>query len=485
LNVEFKNIFKNTGIIGLSQVILIIVTVIRSKITALLLGSEGMGIIYLISNSLGVIGTITNLGFGTIALKNIAKAHLNDGQNKIPVLIRHYQIVSWITGLFGLFLTIILAYFLSIYVFNSENYVLEFIFLSSTVLMAQINTGYFTALQGLQKFKLLAYSNIVAGIISLLFAFLIMFFLEKSGIILLVFSYSLIPMLISIGYFRRLNINKTKINVGYIKVLFVDLIKNGTIISLTRFLPLLISMILFYVLTKFGSNKIVGLYSAGFSIIFNYANLLFNSMESEYFTRINKYKSNEELKNAVGFQTELIISFISPIIIFFIIFIDDILILLYSREFLDINQMMKIAIVGLLFKGLSWPLNYLYLIDNKTKKYFTIELASNLVLLILNIIFFIKFDLLGLGYSFLFSQILISLILFYLVAKDFKINISRRLLSYLFIQFLLCSLTLLISISDYFSSINYWLFLICIFYNIWYLNKTIKFRDLAFKVYSK
>ena len=67
--------------------------------------------------------------------------------------------------------------------------------------------------------------------------------------------------------------------------------------------------------------------------------------------------------------------------------------------------MMSTAMLGLLFKGISWPLNYIYLLKNNTKKYFTLEFIGNLVLLIMNIAFFLKFGLDQMGVSYLISQI--------------------------------------------------------------------------------
>jgi uncharacterized protein (UPF0333 family) len=56
---------------------------------------------------------------------------------------------------------------------NTNRKYLEFILLSTAVLLAQVNTGYFVAIQGMRQFKNLAMSNVVAGVISLVFCSLI------------------------------------------------------------------------------------------------------------------------------------------------------------------------------------------------------------------------------------------------------------------------------------------------------------------------
>jgi O-antigen/teichoic acid export membrane protein len=467
---DFRSIFLNTGIIGISQVILIIVTIARSKISAVLLGPEGMGIIYMISNSLGIIGTITNLGFGTIAIKNISKSAAKENSS---LIIQHYRVISLMTGMFGLILTILCSYFLSIYTFNSTNYVFEFIILSTAVLLAQINTGYFVAIQGKRQFKSLAISNIISGILSLIVCSIIMVLFKNKGIISIIFLTSFIPTIVSYYFFKKLELTKQEINFRYLKYLIFDLIRNGTIISLTRFLPLLSSFILYFIMNKFGSNAVIGLYTAGFSIIFNYSNLLFTTIESEYYTRISKLKDSEEIKSTVNFQIELILTFITPIIICFIIFIDLVIRILYTNDFLSINNMMSTAMLGLLFKGISWPLNYIYLLKNNTKKYFTLEFFGNFLLLILNITFFLKFGLERMGFSYILSQILLTIITLIMVFKDYNIKLTKKTVNYILVQMFFCLLCYLIaSFSNSLSYLNYPLLALILIYNLYYINKT-------------
>ena len=72
---SYRQIMKATSIFGGVQVYNIIISVIRSKFIAVLLGPTGMGISGLLTSTTGLIGNITNLGLSTSAVKNVAAAN--------------------------------------------------------------------------------------------------------------------------------------------------------------------------------------------------------------------------------------------------------------------------------------------------------------------------------------------------------------------------------------------------------------------------
>ena len=72
---SYTQIVKATSIFGGVQVFNIIIQILRSKIIAVLLGPEGMGIIGLLKTTIDFIGKLSNFGLGTSAVKNISEAY--------------------------------------------------------------------------------------------------------------------------------------------------------------------------------------------------------------------------------------------------------------------------------------------------------------------------------------------------------------------------------------------------------------------------
>lgn len=71
---HIKSILKTTSLFGGVQVFQIIISIIRAKVIAVLLGPTGMGILGLLTASISLIGGLTGFGLGTSAVKNVARA---------------------------------------------------------------------------------------------------------------------------------------------------------------------------------------------------------------------------------------------------------------------------------------------------------------------------------------------------------------------------------------------------------------------------
>ena len=69
---SYRQIVKATSLFGGVQFFQIIISVIRSKFVAILLGPAGMGIVGLLTATTGLVAGLTNFGLGTSAVKNIS-----------------------------------------------------------------------------------------------------------------------------------------------------------------------------------------------------------------------------------------------------------------------------------------------------------------------------------------------------------------------------------------------------------------------------
>src|SRR5438270_7428171 len=104
---SYKQRFKATSIFGGVQVFIILITIIRSKVVALLLGPTGMGIVGLITSTTAFINNLTNFGITTAAVKNIADSYSSNDAIKLGKTVAVFRRLVWITGLLGLAITLL------------------------------------------------------------------------------------------------------------------------------------------------------------------------------------------------------------------------------------------------------------------------------------------------------------------------------------------------------------------------------------------
>ena len=99
---EYKNSLKATSLFGGVQVYNIIITILKSKVVALLLGPGGMGIYGLLTSTTGLITSATNFGLATSAVKDIAGANASGDMKRVSRTITVFRRWVWVTGLLGM-----------------------------------------------------------------------------------------------------------------------------------------------------------------------------------------------------------------------------------------------------------------------------------------------------------------------------------------------------------------------------------------------
>ena len=148
---SYRKIFKATSLFGGVQSFNIIISVIRSKLVAVLIGPAGMGIAGLLTATTGFIAAFTNFGLETSAVKNVAAADTTGDKERVKTTVTALRRLVWVTGILGMIVTAILSPWLSRLTFGNKDYTLAFIWLSVTLLFKQLSSGQLVILAGTAK----------------------------------------------------------------------------------------------------------------------------------------------------------------------------------------------------------------------------------------------------------------------------------------------------------------------------------------------
>ena len=398
---------KATSLFGGVQFVQIIIQIIRSKVVALLLGPTGMGLIQLFTTTVNLLGSLTNFGLGTSAVKDMAAADSSENPTEVSRISTVLKKLIWATGLMGAILTIILSPQLSELTFENRQYTSAFIWLSISLLFNQLTSGQLAVLQGLRKLKLLAKANLFGSFLGLLVTLPLYYYFELDGIVPAIIITSLITLLASWYYSRQLKINSLSISLGDILLQGKEMLKMGFLISLTGLLTVAASYILRIYITRVGGVDQVGLYGAGFAIIESYVGLVFTAMSKDYYPRLSAvHTDNLKVKEIVNQQALLALLILIPIILGFLIFSPYVVRLLYSSEFLPITGMINWAILGIYFRAVSWSMGFVLLAKSDSKIFVKTAVGFNALFLCLNIAGYYFGGLIGIGISFLVNYII-------------------------------------------------------------------------------
>lgn len=435
---SYKQVFKATSIFGGVQVFNILIAVLRSKLVAVLLGPAGMGIVSLFTTTIGLITGITNFGLGTSAVKNIAAAEGSGNNEKLGKTVAVFRRLIWITGGGGFVLTLILAPWLSELAFKDKSYTLGFLLVSVTLLFSQISHGQNVILRGMRKIQFLAKASMFGALGGLLISIPLYYFFGENGIVPAIILTSVSTLSISWFYANKVKIPIMTIDKEIFQTEGKEMLKMGFLISMSGLIAMGTAYIVRIFISNSGSLVDVGLFTAGFSIIGTYAGMVFTAMSTDYYPRLSAV-ANDNIKcnEAINQQAEIALLILAPILIIFLVFVQWGVILLYSKEFLGIVDMLLWATLGVFFKALSWCIGFVFLAKSATKVYFWNELTANAYILVFNIIGYKYFGLTGLGVSFLIAY-LIYFIQVFLVSKSlYRFSMSKVNLQIFGLQFLI------------------------------------------------
>jgi O-antigen/teichoic acid export membrane protein len=435
---SYRQIIKATSLFGGVQVYNIIISIIRSKFIAILLGPAGMGIAGLLGSTTGLIRGLTDFGLSTSAVKDVASANSTGNKTRIATIVTVLRRWLWITGLLGMLITVVFSSWLSQLTFGNRNYTMAFIWISITLLFNQLCDGQLVILQGLRKLQYLAKANMSGSLLALFITIPLYYIWDIDAIVPAIIITSLISLLLSWYFAHKLNIETIKVTRVRTLAEGKDMLVMGFMLSLSGIVTLGTSYIVRIFISNTGGVAQVGLYNAGFAIINTYVGLIFTAMGTDYYPRLSALaKSPDQSKLLINQQAEVAILILAPIIMIFLVYIHWIVILLFSNKFIEVNEMIHWAALGMFFKSASWAIAFILLAKGASKLYFWNEFFASTYMLGFNILGYQVMRMTGLGISFFFGY-LIYLIQVFLVSNiKFRFSFNSTFIRIFVLQFTL------------------------------------------------
>ena len=478
----YRSIFKATSIFGGVQVYQILIGVIKSKFIAVLLGPVGMGVQGLYQSAIQVVQGLTNLGLSQSAVRDVSEAYGSNDENRIGHTVSVVKRLVWFTGLLGLLVTICLSPILSKSSFGNYDHIIPFIALSITVLLDQLTAGQKVIIQGTRKIKLLAKATAVGATIGMLCSVPLYYFMGLAGIIPAFFVYSIVSLFLSYFYSHKIKIKEVQVSLKDSFQGGKSMLKLGIAMSINAILINVFSYILRAFIRHTGGIEEVGLFTAGFTILNVYVGMVFNAMSTDYFPRLSAInKDNNGCKTLINQQAEVALLILSPIVFLCIILMPFLIRLIYSEDFLAANDYISWAVLGLMFKCVSWVIAFIFLAKSESKLFVVNETITQIYSLVLQLVGYFLFGLSGLGIAFTLSYIIYCIQVYIIAHKKYEFIFSDSMIRCFIILFVMVSAGFaLIHILN--SAIVYipltLLLVLCSWYSIKELNERMDFLSV-------
>lgn len=423
---SYTGIFKSTFLFGFVQVIRILVGVIKNKIVAIFLGAEGMGIMGIMSNAMGLIKTGAGLGISQSAVRDISEANGSGDRVKFSQIICITRKVVCFTSFLGLTITIILSFWLSNWGFGDNTYIVSFILLSIAVFFEIFVENQLAILKGMRQLKNLAKASVWGSVAGLITGIPLFFFMGVKGIVPSFIITSVSIYCVTRYYVNKIDYNKVQIPIKQVAKKALPMVKMGGALMITALLASFTAFIIAAFMRDEGGLQDVGYYSAGMTIITSYFGVIVNALMTDYYPRIAAVNyDNKKLAEELNRQSLVSLLLCCPIVVIFFILLPYFVIMLYSEEFLPIVDFMKIAMFGTLITVISNQVDMILVAKYKTKLFLSISVLIRVLQVIISLILYKNFGLLGMGMTVLAMAIVHMVIMTISVYYFYRITFGK------------------------------------------------------------
>lgn len=370
---SYKKLLKVMTLFGSVQGLSIVMNLVRAKFAAELLGPAGVGLNSIYNETREFIHSTTNLGMDQSGTREIARN--SDTENLVDsvTLTR-----SWIMilAVFGMLATVLFAYPLSWMLFSDGNHIWQLVMLSPAVAFSTITCGEMTVLRGLQKMKTIAGVSVLHVVLGIATTIPLYYIWGMDGIIaalvLMTFSLAIVTMIYSYRAFPpKFCFAKVFLAKG------LQMLVLGSSFVVAGFIANLGKLGVKAYINVNGSLEDVGLYSAGLTLTLMISNVVFASLENDFFPRLSSiFKDKDQRRLAIIRQTKLGLAIITPVAIAAIALMPWMVPILLSDEFLPIVPMAQIASIGLIFRALYLPAALVPMAVGEPKIYLLLQAVS-------------------------------------------------------------------------------------------------------------
>jgi O-antigen/teichoic acid export membrane protein len=215
-------------------------------------------------------------------------------------------------------------------------------------------------------------------------------------------------------------------------------VKLGIVMTITGFATNGVMYLVRIFISHTGGVNQVGLYTAAWAIINGYVGMVFTAMGTDYFPRLSAINhDNSQIRKLVNEQAEIAILILGPLLVLLMAGLPLVIQVLLTTKFLPIMGLVQWALIGILFKAVSWAIAFIMLAKGDSKLFFISEMISNGIILITNILLYHYFKLEGLGFAFLLSYILYLTMVFIIAKVRYSFSFSTPFYKLFLIHFFL------------------------------------------------
>jgi O-antigen/teichoic acid export membrane protein len=428
--------------VSFSEILIILILLIRNKYLAVNIGPVGLGIFSLLTSFFTLLSVFGGAWLQTGAAKLIAE-YKNDNETKLKIYsfnIIAVTIISIIITIISfVFFTQIKEHFLS-----KDIPFLYYALFAAGFIGLCIKPVLNSILQGLKKAKMVSYYRGISAVIEIILIVILIKLFNLDGFFISIFISSILTSILLFWAVSKL-FNKKIMMPSYKENVTKNILRFGYYHIGLTFFDYGNNFIQRFLIIRQLDIASVGIYQAGISIM-NFMGILNRGIIFNVFPEMSQNLDKEHRIKSINNYLKFSIIINMPIIITAMFFSQQIIPLLFSDKFNKVNEFIYFLILAQFFNIIAdlFQVTTIALSALKIHTYFTT--FTQIIILVVSLFLINKLGLIALALAVLISSIMRVILYGRYIVKTLKYNFFSKIIFYL--VYLITALTVSILLKD-------------------------------------
>lgn len=376
-----RGMIRSTIQIGGAQAVNVLISLLRMKLLALMVGPAGIGLLAVYMNLHSMASTLAGLGLGDSGVREIAAA-----RNDPAVLGRVRKVLfaaSLILGVLAMVAIWSLREPLARWLSGSEGHATEVGLVGIAVLLTLVSVSQIALLQGLRRIGDMVRVTVLSALVGTLVGVFAVWLRDEDGLIWFVIAQPAASVLVARWFARRLPSPQDRNwTVRMVWTVWKPMAALGIIFMLAGLASEATLLVVRGLITRSLGLDEAGLFAASWAVAITYIGFLLTAMGADYYPRLVEVIHDPVQANRLmNDQMQIGLALGGPILLALTGLAPWVMELLYSRDFVPAAEMLQWQSFGNVLKLASWPLGFALVAAARSRIYLFTQLTWNVVFL--------------------------------------------------------------------------------------------------------
>lgn len=413
-----KQILRSSSVIGGASVINIVISLLRIKVVAVLLGPAGVGLVGILQNMMTTATTVSSLGISNVGTRQIAQAAGRNDQEEIDAARRALFWGTLILAGVGGIVFWSLRHPLANWVLDDPGMANAIGWLAIGVALSIASQAQSALLTGMRRIGDIARAQITSAILFTALGIAVIIWLGERGLLLYILTVPFVGFIVSHYFVAKLpGIQSPRTSINVLWGQWRIMVRLGSAFMLAGLAGTLGQLAVRALVQRELGADGLGYFHAAFAISMTYLGFVLGAMGTDYYPRLTAVIHDPGKANQlVNEQTEVAILLAGPVLLAMLAMAPWVIQLLYSEEFLPAINVLRWQILGDVLKVVSWPLGFIILASGNGRTFMLTESFAMVVFVAITAIMLPIIGVQATGVSFL-AMYVFYLPLVYWLAK--------------------------------------------------------------------